>query len=149
MSLKTLLLSFSLLGLFITTGCTSAVKLGGVVVSIAEVSPGPQANTLQLKLLYKNENVLALAVSTTEHTVYLNGAKISSLESKIPVGLPPLASASQTLTFPAQNADALKNAGLTTATYRLNSVLILEAGEDDEVKIKTSSTGSVSLSALK
>ncbi len=149
MSLKALLLSLPLFAaLLITAGCSSAAKLGGVTIAITELTPGPTPNTLQAKLSYKNENVLALAITETTHTLYLNGTKIAKLNSDIPVGLPPVGMATQTVVFPVKDSSVIPPASANIA-YRLSSALYLVAGEDDTITIKTSSSGTVSLSAPK
>ncbi len=147
MSLKSLLLPLSLIGLLITLGCNSAAKLGGVTVTIAELTPDASAQKLDAKLLYKNENVLSLAVSETTHALYLNGIKIGKTHSKVPVGLPQLGQVTQTLSFSVENQKNLSAllADGGPVAYRIESVLLLEAGEDDEIKIKTASSGTTSV----
>lgn len=123
--------------LFLVAGCVSNAKLGGLSVKIIEAKALSDGRT-ELTLEYYNDNLLPVGISTSQHTLTLDGRKQDRISIKEPVGLPRLATGRQTTTVSLTPAPV---AG-TTLSYRLESALSIDAG-DQELRSNTQSSGTV------
>lgn len=145
---------FCLLGLVslaVLTGCGSSMKLGGVtasVLSIRAVSPGKPDAKVLMTLRFTNENVVPIGFSRARHKLYLNDRLIADFRNEQPVGIPPLSTANQEIVLPLEKADGMATlreiAKHSQASYRIESTLYVEAGEDT-MEIRAKHQGSVDL----
>ena len=143
-------------GLLILCGCATDLHLSGISVTATDFRP-ISATLLEtraaLTLRYSNENVVPIAFSGSTHKLYLNGTYVGKSVSKEAIGLPSLNTATQTVTVFLENlamiqkAQSLAQKETSVFSYRLESVLFVEAGEaHDSVKIV--SNGQLDLSAF-
>lgn len=147
---------FGLVSLIVFSGCGSVGKLGGVTVSVLSIRPSPSASSADSKammtLQFTNENVVPIGISRVRHKLYLNGTLASDIRNEQAVGIPPLKTATQQLPLPLDKPDLLSTlrtlAQQPQASYRIESILYVEAGEDT-MEIKTQHQGSVDLSAFR
>jgi len=145
---------FCLLGLVslgILTGCGSSMKLGGVtasVLSIRAVSPGKPDAKVLMTLRFTNENVVPIGFSRARYKLYLNDRPIADFRNEQPLGIPPLSTANQEIVLPLEKADGMATlreiAKHPQASYRIESTLYVEAGEDT-MEIRAKHQGSVDL----
>ena len=136
--------------ILLQVGCASNPGLNGVNVTITELRPSA-GNEATMALSFVNENVIPIAVSGGTYTLYLNGTSVGKTVSNAAIGLPQQSTGSVTVTIPLNNAAMLKKLqdgnGAKTASYRLESVLRVEAG-DEHLTLKSSASGSVDVSAF-
>jgi LEA14-like dessication related protein len=145
-----------LIGLVFVAGCSSNFRLSGFSVTVIDIRP-INATLLEtqasMTLRYTNENVIPVAISGSSHKLYLNGSYVGKAVSKEPVGLPSLNTVTQTVTVYLENLSliqrlqAMAQGNNQVISYRLESQLYVEAGEDHDTT-KTSSTGQLDLSAF-
>lgn len=132
-------------------GCGSGTKLGGVAITALSIrtatpaTPQPQAI---LNLRFTNENVVPVGLSGGRHRLYINGKAAGQALSREPLGLPQLSTATQEVTVTLEPGFLASIAGATQASYRLESVLFVTAGEE-RMDIKTQSQGAIDVSALR
>ncbi|MBX7123689.1 MAG: hypothetical protein K1X42_16290 [Opitutaceae bacterium] len=147
---------FGLVSLIVFSGCGSVGKLGGVTVSVLSIRPSPSASSADSKammtLQFTNENVVPIGISRVRHKLYLNGTLVSDIRNEQAVGIPPLKTITQEIALPFEKPEVLSSlralAQQPHASYRIESVLYVEAGEDT-MEIKTQHQGSVDLSAFR
>jgi LEA14-like dessication related protein len=151
-TLLTLLASLTLL--LHLSGCAGTGKLGGVNVSVVDVrsaEPALLETKAVVTLRYLNENVVPIGISGSRHRLSINGTSVGQAVSNAPVGLPPLSTATQEVTLLIDNLAVVSMlqelSRRPQASYRIESTLFVEAG-DDRLDIKTQSEGVVDLSAL-
>jgi len=131
-------------------GCTTTQKAGIVVslvkVSATEVALTDRKVTLQLRL--QNENVMAVALTTTVHKVYLHGVYFGEAVGTKPVALTERGDVPYEVTLTLADAtvaarlrEMLKGGGVS---YRLESRMQCEAG-DEELNLVSTDSGQVSL----
>ena len=154
-SLQFKLYPFLLCWVLFQTGCASNPGLNGVVVTLTSLRPVPGSSagsqaTMALSLV--NENVIPIAISGGSYTLYLNGTSVGKTVSNDAVGLPQQSTASLNVTISLNNAALVKNLqdgnGAKTASYRLEGVLRIEAG-DEHLTLKSSASGSVDVTAFR
>jgi hypothetical protein len=147
------LLLLALSCLLLLSGCLTNTKLRGLAVQLVEVQatpvPGGGAD-LTLNFRYLNENNIALAVATARHRVTIGAVTLGRVDSTEPIGLPRLAAGNQPVTVRIDAATAarlreLQQAG--TATYRLETTIIVEAAAD-KLQSRTSGSGTLDLTNL-
>ncbi len=122
------------------SGCSSAgvSAIESISVRLVEVRPGDPAT---MTVAYVNASVLPIAVSITEHKLFLSGRLVGEAVSERAVGLPAAGTANQDLTL--KLAGSLE--GLSGATpYRLETTLIVLAGEE-RLRTRTRAEGMVTL----
>jgi len=135
------------------SGCLSTPELRGIAVQLTDIRAQPLDQggaEVSLTIRYLNENLVAIAVSETEHRIWIDGMSLGRIESDQPVGLPQLGEASETLklTVDASTAARLRQLQANgSANYRLESRLLVMAAQD-ELKSNTSGTGTVDVSNL-
>jgi len=144
------------LGFLVLCGCATNLHLSGISVTATDFRP-TSASLLEtqaaLTLRYTNENVLPIAFSGSTHKLYLNGSYVGKAVSKEPLGLPSLNTGTQTVTVFLENLAMIQNVQklaqnqTSVFTYRLESVLFVEAGEAHDT-VKVTSTGQLDLSAF-
>lgn len=145
-----------LVSLIALSGCGSVGKLGGVTVSVLSIRPSASSSEANpnatMTLEFTNENVVPIGISRVRHKLYLNGTLASDIRNEQAVGIPPLKTATQQLPLPLDKPDLLSTlrtlAQQPQASYRIESVLYVEAGEDT-MEIKTEHQGSVDLTAFR
>jgi hypothetical protein len=142
-SLRTL--GFSLLAVALLTlgGCAANPKLGGFTVLVQDIKPVNDHYVVTLNFV--NENTLALACSSAKYSLDLGGKSIGSFVSKEAMGLPQLATATQTVALPATLTPAVSSALASTSgavSYTLSSRLNFLNGED-ELTVATRHQGMV------
>ena len=136
-------------------GCATDLKISGVSVTVVNLRPVNATvfeTEAQLTVRYINESVVPIAVSGSTHRLYLNGDYIGRAVTKEPVGLPSLNTVTQTVNLFIENLSLVQRLHSiqqsSTVSYRLDSVLLVEAGDThDNVKLR--STGQLDLSALR
>lgn len=134
-----LLAPLFVLALAFTSGCNSAAKLGGVTAKITELRL--TATGAELTLHYTNENIIAIAVSTTTHELSLNGKSVGKIRTQDAVGLPQLGTATQKVILPLNDAAYVQTLG-NSASYRLETRLLINSG-DDRLTLDLKSEGTV------
>ncbi len=135
-------------------GCATDLKISGVSISVVDLRPVNATlfeTEARLTLRFANESVVPIAVSGSSHKLYLNDTYVGRAVDQDAVGMPSMNTATHTVTLYIENLALLQRLqGLdrsSTVSYRLESVLRIDAGEQyDNVKIRSS--GSVDLSAL-
>jgi LEA14-like dessication related protein len=147
-------LAFVFGGLMFLAGCATDLRISGVSITVTDLRP-LNATVFEtqaaLTLRYINESVVPIAVSGSTHKLYLNDSYIGKAVSKDAVGLPSLNTATQTVTLFIENLSLVRKLQEldrnSTISYRIESVLLVEAGEAyDNVKVR--STGTLDLSAF-
>lgn len=136
------------------SGCMSKYSLGGITVNLVNFLPANAAlleSSGVMTLRYTNENTIPIGLSGSVHKVYLNGSYVGKAVSKQPLGLTALSTATQDVTVNFENLALVKQLvsmrDQKSASYKVESTLYLTSGEED-LSIKTQSTGSVDLQAL-
>jgi LEA14-like dessication related protein len=141
---------FVLTCLFAAAGCSTAIRLGNVLVTITEYQPTALDTQARLKLRFSNENVFPLAIANTDGKLYLNGTYVGKIELKEAVGVPSLEAVSHDAILHIENAaflQQLRTASAKTISYRLEIKMLLEVDEDRE-KIVTASSGQIDATSL-
>jgi len=141
-------------GVLLLAGCSTDLHLGGISITVTDFKP-ISATLLEtqaaLTLRYSNENVVPIAFSGGTHKLYLNGTYVGKSVSKEPLGLPSLNTATQTVTVYLENLAIIQKAQSmgqnSTISYRLESVLHVEAGEAYDT-LKVVSSGQLDLAAF-
>ena len=146
---------FGLVSLIAFSGCGSVGKLGGVTVSVLSIRPSSASSAdskAMMTLQFTNENVVPIGISRVRHKLYLNGTLVGDIRNEQAVGIPPLKTTTQEIALPFEKPEVLSSlralAQQPQASYRIESVLYVEAGEDT-MEIKTQHQGSVDLSAFR
>lgn len=149
------LLAFCL-GVLFLTGCSTDLHLSGVSITITDFRP-TSATLLEtqaaLTLRYTNENVMPIAFSGATHKLYLNGTYVGKAVTKDAVGVPSLGSATQTVTVFLENlamlqkVQSMAQSSSQVLSYKLESVLFVEAGEAHDT-LKVTSNGQIDLSTF-
>ena len=135
-------------------GCTSHGTLGGIAVTVADLRPAaPPApeNQAVLTLHFANENVAAVAMDSSTHRLYLNGTYVGKGTITSPEGLPAMAPIALKISVNLENPALVRQlanaAGAKTASYRLESDMLVVFG-DDKIHVKSIEQGTVDLSPL-
>ncbi len=152
--LRTGWLLAGLITLLFTSGCGSGYNLGNITVNLVNFMPASAAlleSSGVMTLRYTNENTIPIGLSGSTHKIFLNGSYVGKTVSKQPLGLAALSTITQDVTVNFENLALVKQLvamrDQQTASYRVDSILYLTSGEEN-LSIKTSSTGSVDLRAL-
>ena len=118
-------------------GCTSTQK-AGIVVSLVKVTATEVALTdrqVVLQLRLQNENLMPIALASTEHKIFLNGVYFGKAVGSKPVALMERGVANYEVTLTLEDAAAatrlrgLLQGGLVP--YRIESRLLCDAGGED------------------
>lgn len=118
-----------------------------MTVKAVEIRLPANGGQPQLYLQYYNENIFPLAIASSEHKVYLNDRYIGTASSKVPVGIPQLNTANADMPIrPRDEAAGVQLQASKSVRYRIETVLRMDVSGQD-MKIKTSSTGTVPVSA--
>jgi LEA14-like dessication related protein len=122
-------------------GCSTSYQKAGVTIRMTGVTVGAD-NTATLVLHLRNENIVPLGVTSTEHKVTFNGASYGKAVGEKPFALKEYGEADHEVKLPLGSAAeaarlkaALASGGLD---YRLESRLICEL--TDETLILTTET---------
>jgi LEA14-like dessication related protein len=149
--LRLVALAFCLSGL---VGCLSHNTFGGIAVTIVDIKPAAATaanTTATLTLHFANENVVAAGVNSSTHRLYLNGSFVGTAVNTTPLGMQAMASATQDVPVKFENPALVQQlataAGARTTSYRLESDLLLLAG-DEKIHAKSFEQGTVDLSPL-
>lgn len=134
--------------------CTTLPRGGGIGVTVADVRP-LQASLLEssiaLTLRLTNEALQPLTLAGSSHRLFLNGSYVGRAVSNERLTLPPLGTATQTVTVYLENLTLVRKAAeLSNApkiNYRLESRLHPADG-DGFGSIKAVATGELDLSGL-
>lgn len=136
------------------SGCASKYSLGGITVNLVNFQPSGAAlleSSGVMTLRYTNENTIPIGLSGSTHKVYLNGSYVGKAVSKQALGLTALSTVTQDVTVNFENLALVKQLASMreqqSASYKVQSTLYLTSGEEN-LSIKTESTGSVDLRAL-
>lgn len=145
---RTLAFAALVLGLICLAGCSSAPRFAYIGVRATEIKPAA-GNGLVLSLRFTSSNTLPLIAAKADYTLMLNGQRIGSIHSTEPVGIPPLASATQDVPVPTALVEPIRRLAAADAgptSYDLASTLFI-VWDDDTASYKTSSEGKLALKA--
>ena len=127
-----LLLPLLALGLLLG-GCNSMTPTDNITVGVSACRATDDGATITL--VYANESVYALGISSASHKLYLDDRLVAELPSTPPIGVPPVKSASQEVPVQFKDAAYVRQlASSSTAAavrYRLESSLFEKVGEED------------------
>lgn len=142
--------------ILLLSGCATDLHLSGISVTATDFRP-TSASLLEtqaaLTLRYTNENVVPIAFLGSTHKLYLNGSYVGKAVSKEAVGVPSLNTATQTVTVFLENlamiqkVQSLARQQSSVLSYRLETVLFVEAGEAHD-SVKVVSNGELDLAAF-
>lgn len=149
------LLALFVVGLsVILSGCTTPVKPDSVSVTVADVKMADATvmeTRVVVSLRFTSESLNPFGFSGSSHKLFFNGQYVGRAVNNQPFGMPPLSTTMQDVTLVLENTALLKQAlsmrNNPVVKYRLESVLFSTRGDDD-MKLKTSSEGTLDLSAL-
>ena len=144
MKLTRLLLSVFALGLLVFAGCASAPKISRVTVFVTDIKPA--GDHLVLSLRYANDNTIPLVLARSTHALSFDGDTVGRIVSQQPVGLPPLASATQEIELPGEIAAQIRKLARKAdepMAYVVESKLTFQF-TDDVVVQTTSNKGRLS-----
>jgi len=154
--MKIRLLRLVPLALFLSAlvGCLNHSTFGGINVTIVDLKPAAAAALepqTTLTLHYANENVVAVGIASSTHQLFLNGNHVGTAVSATPLGVQAMSAATQEVPVKFENlalVRQLANAGgATTAGYRLESDMLVMAG-DEKIHVKSVEQGTLDLSPL-
>lgn len=135
------------------TGCNSGGGRGGVTVTLVDFKPAgtalPETRAV-ITLRVTNENLNPLGFSGSTHKLYLNGSYVGKATSSVPLGLPPVSSATQDVPILLEKPEFVKQAmrDQPVSSYRMESALFIMDGEE-RIQLKVRSEGSVDLRGLR
>ena len=150
-SLRSLLL-VAVASIFLS-GCHNSSAVRGIAVQLEAIRATPAAGgraELTLSISYVNENLVMIAASGARHRVTLNGVPLGRVESREPIGLPRMGHITQEVTLPIDQGTVARLREMQaggTATYTLDSTILITAGEE-KMESRTSGSGTVSLADL-
>lgn len=134
---------------FLLGSCSSPSPANNITVGVAAFHATGDGATITL--VYANESVYALGISSASHKLYLDGRLVADLPSTPPIGVPPLKSTHQDVPVQFKDADYVRRlAGSPSAVavhYRLESTLFEKVAEED-FKGRSSSEGTLDLRPL-
>jgi len=133
--------------LFVFAGCLGTPELNSIAVNVLSIKRMAGSQELEVSLRYANGNVVPVGVTSTEHSLYLNGKFIGKIRSANPVGLPPEKTADETIVIRCEKPEVLQELAGKVASYKIQSHLLVLNGED-HITIKTENSGPVDLSKL-
>jgi len=135
-------------------GCLSHRTFGGISVTAVDLkpatanAPGTQA---ALTLNFANENVMAVGITSSTHRLFLNSSFVGTAVNANPLGVQAMAAATQVVPMKFDNLALVQQlagaAGATTASYRLETDMLVLAGEE-KIHIKSLEQGTLDLSPL-
>lgn len=141
---KTFALLCASLGLLaLLAGCYSSTKISGLTVELAKLEQAADG-TFTATLRYTNPNVVAYNVANSTHKLSLNGKSVGTIIVNEPVGIPQ----QYTLTHTGRlKLPAGMSLPAGTASYQMNSALILRLYGDATDKAGFTSSGTVEVVA--
>jgi len=114
-------------------GCNSTTPADNITVGVSACQATDDG--AKVTLVYANESVYALGVSSASHKLYLDGRLVAELPSTPPIGVPPLKSTSQEVSVqfkdPAYVRQLASSPSAAAVSYRLDSSLFEKIGEQD------------------
>ena len=131
-------------------GCATPPRATGVTVTVVgfrsdEASPNRAIMTLK----FASENVNPIALTSTSHQLYFGDRLVGKAENANPVGIPPMGTMTQDVTFELQNPGIVRQflSVSDEAPYRLETIIYFT--EDDMKRhLKLSADGKVALNGL-
>jgi hypothetical protein len=133
-----LLLAIGLLALLV--GCSSP-PLTGFTIELQKIEQAADGSLIATARLV-NPNVVAYNVDSSTHALYLDGKLAGTLSASGAEGVPAQNSVVTTAKFSTAPGFVLKSG---TASYRLESVLVMRLYGDSTEKQKLTSTGTVQI----
>jgi LEA14-like dessication related protein len=150
MKTSLLRLAFLVLCLSGLVGCLSHHTFGGINVSVAGLKSAAKTPAT-LTLHFANENVIAVGIDSSTHRLFLNGTFVGTAVNASPMGVQAMATATQDVPVKFDNLALVQQlaaaAGAGTTSYRLESDLLLLAG-DEKIRVKSIEQGTLDLSPL-
>lgn len=146
MHLPRLLAALMLLTGLLCTGCHNNVEYNTMSVRLLGFQPGADATHAVARLQFINEGLTAAGFSRSMHKLYLNGQYVGDIDNAEPFAMTPLKEFSRDLPLTLKNPAALRLSG-GEASYRLNSTLFIQTGDERE-SVKRTMEGQVSLTPL-
>jgi len=133
-------------------GCASPPRASGISVTVTgfrAVEAATVPTQAIMILTFTSENVDSVGLTHTSHKLYLNKRYVGQALNENPVGVPPMGTVNQEVTFNLEDAGVVRQILSFTdqAPYRLESILFYTEG-DDKHQIKVSSEGKVPLLGL-
>lgn len=150
-SVSLLLLAVLSVGLLLV-GCATPPKASGISVTVTGFRADETASVPThafMTLTFTSENVEAVGLTHTTHKLYLNKRFVGQALNENPVGVPPLGTVTQEVSFNLEDAGVVRQILSFTdqAPYRLESTLFYTEG-DNKSQIKVTSEGKVPLLGL-
>ena len=144
-------LAFLALCLSGLAGCLSHLTFGGIAVTIDDLKPATAKTPATLTLHFANENVVAVGIDSSTHRLYLNGSLVGTAVNTKPLGVQAMSSGTQEAPVKFENPALVQQlaaaAGARTTSYRLESDLLLLAGEE-KIHAKSVEQGTLDLNPL-
>jgi LEA14-like dessication related protein len=141
------LIVLSLLAVLLA-GCLGSVRLRGIAVEIQDLQAVATADggaEVTLGIHYRNENNIAIAISSARHRVTIGNINLGRVDAPRPIGLPRLSSEVQPATVRVDAATAQRLRDLQAAgstTYQIQTTIIVEAAAD-KLESRTANTGTI------
>jgi hypothetical protein len=132
-------------------GCSSTSEIisAGLRIEVTQVQRDPGGG-VQVTLRIHNPNVVSYLFTKSSHKLILNGTAVGTLTDTAPLGLAQFNSAERTLALvPAGAATDIIDRAISqgSATYQLNSSMLVLIIDEDTEKIPLSASGSVPVTA--
>ncbi len=131
-------------------GCINngALVVAGLRVELSGIERAADG-TVSVSWRVVNPNIAPYLVAQVSHTIYLNGTLVGTIATNDPLGIPPQESAARSskLVPAGPAADQILAAAVVhgTATYRVDSKLVIQIYGDDHEKGELSNSGSVTV----
>jgi len=142
------------MGGLLFTGCLSTPPIGEISVSVENFQPIgaslAEARAI-MNVRFVNENLVPVAFSGSTHKLYLNGTYVGKAVNIEPIGLAPLSISVRDVVISFDNLALIRQLTSgdrdTVVSYRLNSVMSYQQGDDKE-ELKAETNGSLDLAPL-
>jgi len=138
--------------LFMASGCTSGLKLSDVLVDVIAYRPTTSNTQAQITLRFNNENVFSIAIAGVSGKLYLNNTYVGKIESQEAIGITRLGTLNRNVVLLIENPAFIQHLRDSVSTpsisYRLESILLLEASED-RMKMRYVSNGQIATTSLR
>ena len=137
-----------LVSLFAFTSCTNTSEIitTGLKVELTKVARSSDG-TIHVTWQVRNPNVVSYLVDRSSHKVTLDGVQIGTFTDDVRLGVPAQNVAEHTNVLVPSNAQAAEHlaqlVGKGSASYQLNSVIVLLLYDDDTSKSTLTGSGSV------
>jgi hypothetical protein len=133
-------------------GCASPPKAAGISVTVtgfrADETDSVPTHAI-MTLTFTSENVEAIGLTHTTHKLYFTNRYVGQAENPNPVGVPPLGTVNQDVTFNLEDPGVVRQilSVADQAPYRLETTLYYSEG-DTKHQLKVTSEGKVPLLGL-